>query len=154
MEFDPTTDDRIVPVSESGCWIWTGSSNENDYGRVYYKRKTWAAHRAAYDACVGKIPDGMIVCHACDVSSCVNPDHLFVGTLSDNMKDMVRKGRRPCTKGVRHGQAKLTDKQVAFIFMSKDRGRDLAARFGVAESQISFIRNGRTWRHVTENLTQ
>lgn len=153
MTFDPENDHRITMVSESGCWIWTAGSNSRGYGRIYYKGRQWGAHRAYYDALVGEIPTGLVVCHRCDVPSCVNPDHLFLGTASENMRDMVKKGRRKSTKGVRHGQAKLTELQVISIYLSDEATKDLAQKYGVAPSQISSIRHGRTWRHVTKKCS-
>lgn len=78
----------------SGCWLWTGSFFANGYGRFKEIGVTGQkAHRRSYEIHKGKIPEGMYVCHSCDNPPCVNPDHLWLGTNSDNMKDMVRKGR-------------------------------------------------------------
>ena len=79
----------------SGCWIWTGSLNTGGYGQIKQARsnKKILAHRLSYQINRGPIPDGAVVLHKCDNTRCVNPDHLFLGTQSDNMLDAMRKGR-------------------------------------------------------------
>lgn len=81
-------------IDSSGCWIWAGSKKGGSgYGRVSHEGRYIGAHRGSYMAYVGEIPEGLLVLHKCDVKLCVNPSHLFVGTHSDNMQDMLRKGR-------------------------------------------------------------
>ena len=84
-------------VSKSdGCWLWTGSVTNSGYGQFFpMERKMVTAHRWAYMTFVAPIPEKMFVCHRCDTKRCVRPDHLFLGTHSDNMRDMVSKGRHP-----------------------------------------------------------
>ena len=78
----------------SGCWIWTGMANEAGYGRYRPDgRKKVFAHRAAFEMHKGAIPDGAMVCHVCDNPACVNPDHLYLGSAADNMRDKVARGR-------------------------------------------------------------
>lgn len=83
--------ERFWPKVEKtdGCWLWTANTRPNGYGLF----GSVGAHRVAYELCVGPIPSGMYVCHRCDNPACVRPDHLFVGTQLDNMRDMVTKGR-------------------------------------------------------------
>lgn len=79
-----------------GCWLWTGSRDHKGYGRLNVDRKPVAAHRLLILLTTGEMPAaGQVVCHHCDTPACVRPDHLFVGTQSDNIRDMYAKGRRP-----------------------------------------------------------
>lgn len=81
-------------VDKSGeCWIWNGARAGNGYGQVNFGNKRQKAHRWIYEQEVGPIPVGMDCCHKCDVRLCVRPEHLFVGTRSDNMRDCADKGR-------------------------------------------------------------
>lgn len=85
---------RKVERSEQGCWMWVGAMRPNGYGNFNLGNKTTGAHRAAWILANGPIPDGLQVLHRCDVPSCVNPSHLFLGTQEDNMQDMIAKGRQ------------------------------------------------------------
>lgn len=75
------------------CWSWLGAGKGNGYGNVTFNGKNKPAHRHAYELFIGSIPDGMDVCHSCDNRWCVNPDHLWIGTREDNMRDCLNKGR-------------------------------------------------------------
>lgn len=93
-----------VPEPNTGCWLWFGRRPYGRYGYFSIRRRTpegvssaryadRLAHRVAWELHRGPIPDGMYVCHSCDVPECVNPDHMFLGTQTDNMRDCARKGR-------------------------------------------------------------
>jgi hypothetical protein len=86
-------------IEVGGCWNWRGYLNNNGYGTISIDGVEEYAHRASWMFFFGKIPEGMCVLHHCDNPSCVRPDHLFLGTMSDNSKDMWRKGRHPICAG-------------------------------------------------------
>ena len=91
------TEERFWKYVDKGddCWLWTGTLYRNGYGNLWDPaagRKV-LVHRYSYELHNGPIPDGLMVCHSCDVRHCVNPEHLWVGTASDNLGDMAVKGR-------------------------------------------------------------
>lgn len=144
-----------------GCWEWLGSKNSRGYGRIY---GGGFAHRVAWTQAIGAIPNGMFVCHRCDNPSCVNPDHLFLGTQRDNMRDCKAKGRNsppPANdsyrrnfgrEGEAHPGARLTAAQVRRIreVYTGRRGEQLALarEYGVSPSTVHLIVHGRKWRHA------
>lgn len=143
-------DQYVSPCPMSGCWLWTGAASGDGYGTVTVQRKQYACHRRQYERYYGAIPPGMVVCHHCDVPLCVNPAHLFLGTVNDNTQDMVRKGRH--LKGERHWKAKATEQTVSAIrnqYAGK-RGdiTNLAREFGMSLGQIRNIVRRRAWKHV------
>lgn len=148
--------DRLMakhePVTESGCWLWTGMVNSYGYGRIKYNRHELGAHRASYEIFNGQIPESMKVCHRCDVPCCVNPSHLFLGTDRDNNQDMIRKGRARYPGHVSAGETnpsvKLTEKNVLDIRASSEPAGLLAKKYNVTRECIYGIRNRRTWRHI------
>lgn len=145
--------EKIRIDTTTACHEWTGSLDTAGYGRVRVGRGFRGAHRAAWILSKGDIPDGMCVLHRCDNPSCVNVDHLFLGTQQDNMRDMVAKGRnrRREYRGENSSVAKLTNEQALAI---KNGPRDIASKrqfakqFGVALHTVENIQTGRRWRHL------
>lgn len=86
--------DRSAPVPLAGCWLWTGPVAPGGYGKASIGSMQVFIHRISFELFNGPLPDGMVVCHECDVPACWNPAHLFAGTETDNRLDMIRKGRR------------------------------------------------------------
>jgi hypothetical protein len=141
-----------MPEPNSGCWLWMRFVDKKGYGKLGLKK--WGeqmAHRAAYVAAHGSIPKGMCVCHKCDNPGCVNPDHLFAGSVQDNSDDKWKKGRANIPFGSRHAQTKntgLTEEKIAQIRADSRSGYALAAEYGVSRTTISLIKRGLAWRHV------
>ena len=135
--------------SDSGCWLWTGSTHKQGYGKISFRGKTQPSHRISYELFNGSIPKNMMVCHKCDNTKCVNPRHLFLGTAMDNMQDKVSKGRHKGAKqGSLHHKSKLTEFAVKEIINSNMNQYQLAEIHGVSQSTISSIKAGKKWRHV------
>ena len=131
------------------CWEWKGAKLNCGYGRFGVGGEVVLTHRFAYQNWRGNIPEGMYVCHKCDNRACCNPNHLFLGTHVDNMADMVRKGRQ--NKGEVNGQAKLSAANIVKIKKRLANGETqvaIAADYGVAQSQISRVKDGKTWSSV------
>ena len=137
---------RSIP-NANGCWIWDGALNANGYGIA----TGGLAHRIAYEAYVGPIPDGMNVNHRCDVRRCVNPDHLWIGTQIENIADAKAKKRMrgPTDRGgERHPLAKLTATDVWRLRDILSRGvkqKEVAKMFGISSTQVSRIARGTRW---------
>lgn len=131
-----------------GCWIWKGLTDPRGYGICGFEGRRIFAHRLSYDMHFGAFEKDLCVCHKCDNPSCVNPDHLFLGTQEENMLDMISKGRQAGGYGLVKGRSKLTEEHVQEIINSPLRVMDLARKFGVHYSTISNIRSGRSRRDV------
>lgn len=129
----------------SGCWNWEKYINSGGYGRVKHQGRMIQAHHLSYIGFTGGIPTGMMVLHRCDNRKCVNPNHLFIGSHKDNMKDMVLKNRSNKPHGCRNPQSKLSESAVVEIRNSNLNGVELARKFNVSKSAICLIRKNRTW---------
>lgn len=105
---------RNIKIND--CWNWTGKISQKGYGCfqeiINGKKKDLYAHRESYEIFIGKIPKGFFVCHHCDNTKCCNPAHLFIGTHSDNMQDMLKKGRQNYPKGKNHYRFKKNNKPI------------------------------------------
>lgn len=141
---------RHVTKTET-CWLWTGARRGFGYGMMgVHGLSPQPAHRVSWRIHYGEIPGKLFVCHKCDVPACVRPDHLFLGTASDNMQDAARKGRigGGPGKGEAHFKARLATADVLTIRASVESDTVLAQRYAVRRGQIWNIRNGKTWRHL------
>lgn len=144
-------EDNSEKIPEAGCWIWMKYVDPYGYGMATRKStsKTGLAHREVYREYFGDIPTGFVVMHRCDNPSCVNPEHLKLGTQKDNMKDMKTKGRSPDRKGENGTTAKLSKEDVVFIKsfpVLRGSGKYLANLFKVSKTTICDIRKGRSWK--------
>jgi hypothetical protein len=143
------------------CWFWMGACYPCGYGEFHLPTKeTVAAHRVAYQLLVGPIPVGMVLCHHCDERRCVRPDHLFVGTQRDNMRDMATKGRQGfqvdptrAAHGEMNGKAVLTDEIVRSIRKKYATGKTsypkLAKEFDICKSHVEQVVRRKIWKHVS-----
>lgn len=138
-------------VPFSGCWIWTGAL-KNLYGHGAFKiadrkSKVMFSHIASWDLYVGEILQNLKVLHRCDNPSCVNPHHLFLGSINDNVQDMISKKRNAF--GSKCKRAKLNEEMVLKIKQQKEKGSvQLAKIFSISRQSIADILYGRTWKHV------
>ena len=144
-------EDRVEKIPFSGCWIWMRSIGNKGYGNVAVGNKGWLAHRLSFSIFNRGLPGGLHVCHRCDVPSCVNPDHLFLGTDRDNLLDSINKGRRPKT-GPTRGQCKnahLTQEQADVVKSAINRRAgtlaQLATELGLSIHILKGISRGRTY---------
>lgn len=150
---------KVEPCLITGCWLWTDAPDRYGYGRLGVGKRAMKAHRLSYECYRGPIPDGLCVCHRCDTPSCVNPQHLFLGTPAENTADMTAKGRRrqvapynPCRGRGKPG-SRLNDDVVAQLRARVAAGEKLhqgneARRLGVVQSVLSRAIRGVTWKHV------
>ena len=127
------------------CWHWTGAT-AGGYGQIVNCKIKTPAHRFSWELHFGQIPDGLFVCHHCDNKLCVNPDHLFLGTASDNMQDMIQKYGHPKQNASYH--TRLTETKVRFIRRSNVTSPVLAKLYGVTAEAIQNARRRKTWRHI------
>lgn len=138
---------RVDP--ETGAWNWTGGSTSSGYGGFWFREKTIGAHIVSYAIHKGSIPNGYLVCHKYEDLGRhnVNPDHLFLGTHRDNMRDAAQKGRT--LVGVKNHASKLSHDDVIAIAKASDCYRTLSEQFGVSETIISKIKRGVLWTHIS-----
>jgi len=146
--------------SPAGCWVY---GKTHRYHSVTHNGTTTTAHRYVYKMIFGEIPNGLDVCHHCDNRQCVRPDHLFLGTPTDNSADMVKKGRaatgrrngkythpKATPRGEKTGNAKLTVQDVMKIRSLRSQGltyQEIGKTFGVHLSTV-FYALTKNWRHV------
>lgn len=143
-----------------GCWLWTGATLPNGYGHMNIGTTHWYPHRYAWTITNGPIPDGLFVCHDCpsgDNPLCCRPDHLFLGTNTDNVRDMWKKGRgkhTPFRKGAGHILAKLDDERVRALRREYASGRTsyalLAAQYAISVPTVASVVNRKTWKHIAD----
>lgn len=135
---------RLESDLNGGCRLWTGPLVRNGYGRVKFGGRQVLVHRLAWELHHGEIPSALQVLHRCDVRCCANPDHLFLGSALDNMRDKMAKGRH---RSSRH-RAKVRPDEVCAIRQAIRSGETQAGvgkRYGLTQQSVSKIVNGVTW---------
>ncbi len=134
------------------CWLWTSGKDADGYGKIRVNGKYVKAHRVAYELANGPIPSGLCVLHNCDNPSCVNPAHLYAGTMAQNMADKVRRGRQPRGNDYGPKHTKLTETDVRDIRDAYVAGQatyaELAARYNIGRIEIVRIVLGQRWQHI------
>lgn len=150
--------DRIehnsIPEPNSGCWIWMGALDKAGYARISVRNRNTKASRYAHEVFSGKELGDMCALHRCDNPACVNPDHIYAGTMKQNAHDRMIRGRKGDIAGAKHPEcgtknhaSKLNEMQVREIrgLIGTVGYKRLAKRFGVAPSSIQGIANGKRW---------
>jgi hypothetical protein len=137
-------------VDLSGCWLWDEFTDKDGYGRLTINYKDCRAHRVSWELHRGEIPKGMWVLHKCDTPSCVNPDHLFLGTVKENADDRERKGRGALgdQEGQNNRSAKLTEANVLAIRADTRSQSAIIKDYGISSSQVFRIKNRQRWAHL------
>jgi len=135
---------------DNGCWVWSGARSADGYGAISVHGKVMYVHRVAaalFHVLDGQ--DGLCVLHTCDNPSCFNPDHLWLGTRGDNVRDCARKGRI---------KRKLDEADVIEIRrLVKDGGRthkSIGEQFGVSKETVGQISRGETWKHLLDHESE
>lgn len=140
MSLEERFKQKVLPVS-CGCHLWLGCVDRGGYGFFRHQKKNLKAHRVAYKLHYGFLPQDTLVCHTCDNPSCVNPEHLFVGSNQDNQRDAVSKGR--------HRSGSVVTQEIADeIRQLKSFGSSqasLAKKFNLSDAAVSRIVNRKRW---------
>lgn len=148
---------RVAKRTLNECWEWKGHKGKkklHNYGQVCFDGAPRLTHRLAWIFTFGLIPKGKHVLHKCDNPPCCNPNHLFLGTHLDNMRDAQIKGRSNCTRGEARFNSVLKAKDVREIrkryqrMSRKNGGNALAKRYGVHHTVINQIIHGQLWKHI------
>lgn len=148
-------EDRFLLAVDSSagtddCWPWTGDTDSNGYGRLSVEGLRVRAHRYAWERANGPIPEGMFVLHRCDNPPCCNERHLFLGTIKDNNRDRLSKGRNGnyACPGEANGRAKITTADASRIREMHAAGiktTPIARQFGIDPSTVRRIVSGKSW---------
>jgi hypothetical protein len=153
----------VIRGAADECWLWKGHTNGDGYGSIglrggvdRHRNHMFPAHRIAFS--LGNSappPPGILVCHTCDTPNCVNPKHLFLGTQTTNMRDMLTKGRGRKARGEGQHLSKITEQQVREIRSRYRRGKgsgssaqQLGPEYGITPENVLQIVSRKTWKHV------
>lgn len=142
---------NVSPEPNSGCWLWMGSIAGTGYGQMSRNRALGpiTTHRVAYELYRGPVGDKHVL-HHCDVRSCCNPDHLYLGTNAENARDRMERGtaRGPSQKGNQHWSSKLTEEAVRDIRTKRMTQLAFGKLYGVTKHAVSAAQRGKNWKHI------
>lgn len=146
---------KWVLDQKTGCWVWVAYCNnrrEHDpRARMFWKGQNVSASRVSWYLFKGEDPGNSCVCHTCDNGMCVNPDHLWLGTIADNNRDKMEKGRFVPNNGIQNGNAKLTPedvKNIRRLYASGMTHQKIADLYNIDRSTSIHIVNKKTWKHI------
>ncbi len=140
---------RWTVWNENGCRVWIGTKFKDGYGQMTWRKRVRRAHAVAWEESGrGPLPPGMLFRHTCDTPTCVNVDHLLIGTVADNSRDMVKRGRS--LLGEKNPHSFLTDDQVRAIRSDPRMYKLIAADYGMNKSNVGHIKTRRNWGHVPD----
>ena len=162
MPFSPKKIEWSILINDSkikdigDCHICTSHKiGTNGYPMIGRSGKVYVMSRYIYSLSYlngGDIPNGFVVRHKCDRPSCINPQHLELGTQAQNILDRKSRGRNNSVRGEDSGKSKLTNKDVIEIFYSKDARKIISQKYNISISVIDKIRSKEAWKHITSNL--
>lgn len=136
-------------IDNNGCHICTSHSlGTHGYPQMQKNRIGYNMHRYIYEELNGKQPNDVVIRHTCDNRKCINPEHLIPGSKKENSEDMVERNRS--SVGIKNGLSKLTDKEVIEIRNSALSTYKLANIYNVSRINIGLIKQGKTWKHITQ----
>lgn len=125
-------EEKVTPEPNTGCWLWTACGTTDGYGQIKVGKDMVRAHRVAWTLYRGAIPDGMHILHRCDTPPCVNPDHLYLGTHQQNMKDRSSRGRHWCLKKTHCLRGHRFSKENTYRAKNGSRHCRICIRFNAA----------------------
>jgi hypothetical protein len=141
--------EKVLIIPEHACWEWIGGFNGRGYGQMTYNKKPRKAPQVSWYLHTGEWPK-LWVLHHCDNRACVRPEHLYLGTRKDNIRDMMLRKRNkiPNKRGEEQGLSKLKEKDILKIRQDKRPSRSIAKAYGVAQSTIISVLHRETWKHI------
>lgn len=140
--------EKIKIVDE--CWEWI-SSSDGRYGFFKFENLNYRSHRMSWMLHFGEIPQGMLICHKCDNMICVNPDHLFLGTQKDNVRDCIKKSRMNRPTGEKNNLSRFKESdihEIRNLYLEGISSHEIAEKYSTSPSEICDILRCKIWKHL------